>query len=170
VKLKDPEYLIVSKKTGEVAGDYVPRKPRRSGHKYLLVFSVNIGKANMIIRPVEYLILSEMNSLNIIDLSRSARAFICSEKKISESQLYNTYSTMIKKDLLLRINAGKFMANPLYVTKSNKNKTLELQGHYYRLKSELSKHVKKRKPRKQLKHKPLQVVNLYQLNDEDYPL
>lgn len=172
--MKQSKFSILDNESGEILGNYQPKKPRRSGHKYILVFGMNLFESDIIISPLEMAILMQMDTLNKLYIPPKLKELIRAKRKKSLKTINNTITRMIDKDLMLRIGTSHYFVNPLYFTKSHQNKTLELQSEYLRA-SKLSELERKeaQKSRKPKKRKTLKVVNFQsdiKLSDEDYEL
>ena len=164
--MKKSKYSIVNNQSGEIVGDYEPKKPRRSGHKYILVYGENIAEAGIVLNPLVMALLMQMDTSNRLQISSSAKRAIIKNQGKTLKHINNAIARMISKDLMLRISTGYYLVNPIFVSKSNRNKTMELQSEYSK-QTELSA-VRVREARRRRKTS-LKVVN-FNMKDEDYPL
>lgn len=133
--MKEDKLIIVGSETGEVRGEYKPRKKKASNpEKYVQIFIANLCMYNNIkfnLHPVILEILRLMDQNNEIVLD-ARRKNIISEKTGYKTGSIEVMINQLRQDkVLIHLpEKGNYMVNPHYFGRGNWNKIVSLRQKF----------------------------------------
>jgi hypothetical protein len=129
----EKKYSIVDKETGEVIGDYEPKRIRKHSYRYHITFHFDLFKSDVSISPIMQLIISQMDGKNRLYMGVKKRKTFSRLYKISYNSLNTTIMRMKKLNMLAAESPAYFFINPYYFTKTNLRALEQLRREYSEL-------------------------------------
>jgi hypothetical protein len=122
-KKKDSDFSIMRKSTGEIIGDYSPRK---KAHTFILIFYREFAKWNLM-----FGLIGEMDKSNIIVVDANLKYKLAKAYNTSEKVIQNTFNRLVKHGFAIKLSRGKYFISPYYFIKTDLE-SLELLRNMYK--------------------------------------
>lgn len=124
----DSDFIIVKKSTGELVGDYSPRK---KSHTYYLIFYKAFAKNNLM-----FGLIGEMDQNNIVVVDARLKYNLSRTYNTTERVIQNTFNRIVKAGYALKISRGKYFISPYLFSKTDLVRVESLQAEYNQLQNE----------------------------------
>ena len=111
--------VILDQTTGEIRGEYKPRRTRKSRTKYFSIFYEAIAEDNINLSALTIQIIGLMDRFNRIVIDPRDFRRIGKITGASFRTIHNRLERMKKADMITRINKGEYLVNPYYFGKTN---------------------------------------------------
>jgi len=129
-KVKETDYAVINKHTGEVIADYELKQDKPKKQSYVLMFYTYISDRNLSLNPIMIKIIGFMDSKNMIRLDKPRKDYIAKNMHVNDNVIRITITRMCKAAMLINLGQSVYFANPYYFSKSNLSKTAELQREF----------------------------------------
>jgi DNA-binding Lrp family transcriptional regulator len=111
--------VILDQTTGEIRGEYKPRRTRRSRTKYFSIFYEALTEDKISLSNLTIRIIGLMDRYNRIVIDPREFRKIERQTGTVPDTIHNRIKRMRKANLIVRINKGEYLVNPYYFGKTN---------------------------------------------------
>jgi len=128
---------IVDLDTSEIISKYQIREQRKNNNYFTLVFSREFITRGIELTNFISLLACEMNSSdNILQLTTKRKQQLSKELRMSPNTFHVYLSRSCKQNIMIRLARSLYMINPYLLTKSSKDKLIELKALYNKIGAE----------------------------------
>jgi hypothetical protein len=112
--------VILDQETGEIRGEYQPKRTRRTRTQYSMIFNGIIAEDKVNLTSLMISIIAYMDKHNVLRLDKRDYRQILKLNEISGIQvIHNTLRKMKEQGIIERITRGMYFVNPYYFAKTN---------------------------------------------------